>query len=314
VQAKLGWLTDDPHLPYKPKPGSRIRGTVATGEYEYDHQHNRLGFRDVEHTTEKPPGTFRILGVGDSFTAGWGAPFDRTYLSCLQRSLANRTGEHAPVEIIQAGINGYFPETERLVVEHYGLAFEPDLVVVGFLPNDVLDTVRGIDAVVLDKQGVLTSREAADLGSLGVWAYRNLHCARIVLRAWTRHRGKTLRPDWWRVIYEPDAEFEAGWREVERQYERLARSVRAAGARLVVLHIPENLQDDPLFRYPSDRLRVWCQRHDVAFVDAAPSMRAAARASDAPIYYERDRHCTPAGYAAIAAALEAGLIEQGLLP
>ena len=264
IDPHMGWLTADVHLPYKPKPGSHIRGKVPSGEYQYDHHHNSLGFRDSEHDTKKPPGTFRMLGVGDSFTAG--------------------------------------------------LQFQPDVIIVGFLPNDVLDTVRGIESVVVDKQGYLTSAEAADLGALGLWLYRTSHVARIALRAWVKFRQRDLPPNWWMPIYEPNEEFEAAWRELEHQYEGLRTVAQTAGAKLVVLHIPESVPDQPFHAYPAKRLAAWCAAHNVTFIDAAPQVLAAAQASPDLLYYPEDRHCTPTGYQAVADALLAGLIAANLVP
>ncbi len=40
----------------------------------------------------KPEGTFRILGLGDSFTAGWGAAYEETYLRRSEVALNARDG------------------------------------------------------------------------------------------------------------------------------------------------------------------------------------------------------------------------------
>ena len=314
IDPHMSWLIADDHLPYKPKPGSHIRGKVPSGEYQYDHRHNSLGFRDSEHDTKKPPGTFRILGVGDSFTAGWGAPFEQTYLRRLELALAARDGDHPRIEVIKAGISGYFPQTEKLVVEHYGLQFQPDVIIVGFLPNDVLDTMRGLESVVVDKQGYLTSAEAADLGAFGLWLYRTSHVARIALRAWVKFRQRDLPPDWWMPIYEPNEEFEAAWLELEHQYDGIRTLAQTAGAKLVVLNIPESVPDQSFHAYPAKRLAAWCGDHDVTFIDAAPQVLAASQASQDPLYYSEDRHCTPAGYQAVADALLAGLVAADLIP
>lgn len=314
IDPHMGWLTEDPHLPYKPKPNSRIRGKVPSGEYDYDHQHNSAGFRDVEHAVEKPPGTFRVLGVGDSFTAGWGASYEQTYLRRLERALADRDGEHPHVEVIKAGINGYFPETEKLVAKHYGLQFSPDLIVVGFLPNDVLDTARGVAAVVVDKQGYLTSAEAAELGAFGLWLYRTSHVARLGLRTWVQFRQRHRPPDWWLPIYQPNEEFEAAWQELEHQYEQLVALARESSAHLVVLHIPEQVPSESFHSYPPKRLATWCEQHEVTFIDAAPHFTAAAQSASDPLFYIKDRHCTPAGYSVIAEALFHGLTSSGLVP
>ncbi|MBM4197193.1 MAG: hypothetical protein FJ197_08880 [Gammaproteobacteria bacterium] len=69
-----------PWLTFGPKPNARHHGLADTGEYRYDFRHNSFGLRDTERDFAKPPGTFRILGLGDSFTYGVGAAFEETWL------------------------------------------------------------------------------------------------------------------------------------------------------------------------------------------------------------------------------------------
>jgi hypothetical protein len=89
---QYGDHVSDPYLPYKPKPSITHRGHSPTDEFDYVYAHNSFGFRDVEHTYEKPPGTFRIVGLGDSFTYGAGALFEDTYLARLEETLNARGG------------------------------------------------------------------------------------------------------------------------------------------------------------------------------------------------------------------------------
>jgi hypothetical protein len=81
LDAGYGYNVPDPYVPYRRQPSVRITG--RTDEFAFDYQHNRDGFRDVEHTPDKPPGVFRIVALGDSFTYGVGAAFEETYLARL---------------------------------------------------------------------------------------------------------------------------------------------------------------------------------------------------------------------------------------
>lgn len=164
IESSHGSYVSDPDLPNRRKPLSRITGRNSSDEFNYDYQHNSFGFRDSEHDPVKAKGTFRILGLGDSFTYGIGVTFEETYLYRLEAMLNRRAGSHPRIEIIKAGIPRYFPETERILLEKYGAQFQPDLVVVSFLPNDVVDTYLGLDAIVVDNRGYMQTREAKVLG------------------------------------------------------------------------------------------------------------------------------------------------------
>ena len=113
----------DPYLPFRPRPLFVSQG--HTKEYDCEYGNNSLGFRDVEHAAEKPEGVFRILVLGDSFTYGAGVAFEETYPRRLEAMLNGRRGPHPKVEVINAGVYRYFPEAERLLLEHYGRDFSP---------------------------------------------------------------------------------------------------------------------------------------------------------------------------------------------
>ena len=138
-----------------------LEGRNATDEFDYSYRHNSVGFRDVEHALSKPDGVFRILGLGDSFTYGAGAAFEETYLYRLEAMLDQRTGDHPTVEIIKAGISRFYPESERILFEQYGVHYSPDLVVIGFVPNDVIDACLGIDAVTVEGGRLVFWREGS---------------------------------------------------------------------------------------------------------------------------------------------------------
>lgn len=48
---------------------------------------NSDGFRDIVHHASKGGQTIRILGLGDSFTFGWGVSLEQTYLKRLEVTL-----------------------------------------------------------------------------------------------------------------------------------------------------------------------------------------------------------------------------------
>jgi hypothetical protein len=100
---------------------------------DYDFKLNSKGFKDVEHQTRKSPGTFRILGIGDSFVYGV-VPHWANYLTLLEHDL-NRT--RSPVEIINMGISATGPHDYLNLLGLEGLDLEPDMVLLSFfIGND----------------------------------------------------------------------------------------------------------------------------------------------------------------------------------
>ncbi|MBP7830484.1 MAG: hypothetical protein KA248_11250 [Kiritimatiellae bacterium] len=298
-----------PAMPYGPKPHSRASGRSFKGEFDYDYRHNAFGFRDGEHELSPPPGVRRILGLGDSFTYGVGAAFEETYLYRLEQNLNAREEKHPRVEIIKAGIPRYFPEPERILLEKLGLQFQPDLVIVGFVPNDVIDTLYGLAAVRVDASGYLALRQAVNLGSFGRRLYRRSHLCRLVLSKYVAWRNDRFEQGG--RVNEDHGPHEANWKKIEAEYGKMAALVRAAGAELLIVHIPRKGPWTESHEYPARRLARWAGANGVDFLDLLPALKAAG--DSGPLYYAKDGHCTPAGYAVIAEALARHIEEKSCL-
>jgi hypothetical protein len=97
---------------------------------------NSFGFRGKEFSPVKPPGTVRILGIGDSFTLGMAVGDDDTYLARLEEML-NRDGR-ARYETINAGHQNMNTRQEyRYLKERDLMSLGPDVVILGFtMHND----------------------------------------------------------------------------------------------------------------------------------------------------------------------------------
>jgi len=94
---------------------------------------NAAGFRDREFTS-KPQGRFRIVVVGDSVTVGWEVASELTYPKQLERLLAQRGG--ADVDVFNMGVGGYNSLQEVELIRSKALAYDPDLIILGFVLND----------------------------------------------------------------------------------------------------------------------------------------------------------------------------------
>lgn len=301
-------FVNDPYLPYKQRPFSIIAGRSASNEYYSEYKHNSVGIRDIEHNIVKPEGVFRILGLGDSFTYGQGAPFEDTYLYRLEKMLNAREGNHPEIEIIKAGIPRFFPELERIFLEKYGLQYKPDLILIGFLPNDVADTFMGIDAVKVNEDGYLIPKEAKKFGKTGKWLYIHSHLSRIILGKYKSFRTKINRPRF-PEIYKVNGYHEKDWRKVESEYRKMIEISARANAKIAFIHIPQAIGDDS---YPALRLSSFCSEQNVTFIDVLPAMQKASQYET--LYWPRDGHCNSSGYRVIAEAIYEKLIENEFIP
>ena len=114
-------------------------GWQQSTEYVARVRFNQLGLRDPRDRYEKPPGTFRILLLGDSFMEAVQVEQRETTAAVLEARLRALRPD-LNVEVINAGVAGWGTGIEGLYLDHEGYRFEPDLVLVGFfIGNDLHD-------------------------------------------------------------------------------------------------------------------------------------------------------------------------------
>jgi hypothetical protein len=126
---------------FTPDPASRMRlSPNYIGWFAGVPVHiNSLGLRDDrEYALAKTPGTFRILVLGDSVTFGHGSVAEHTYPRLLEGLLRDWRPE-VDWQVWNAAVPGYNTSQELAQLLELGPIARPDLVVVGFYENDVVD-------------------------------------------------------------------------------------------------------------------------------------------------------------------------------
>jgi hypothetical protein len=308
---------------------------------------NARGFRTHEYAREKPPGTYRVLALGDSFTFASGAvPFERMWHTLVGDQLRTRRG--APVEVINLGVNGVGPRFVLRLFELEGDALAPDLVLHGlFVGNDLLDeaplerasswTDTSLLVRFLSRARVL----AQHAGDLTGEANRQRHAPPRQGPGGFPVGGYTYDPDtlffgtseeaYLRIERDRSDIFTLGARprlapliaEVADVEAGLARAVAASGGRLVVVLMPDRLQVDPILRrtvltdtsaydfsWIQTALAAALAERQVAAVDLLPAFQAAP---PTPALYRRgDTHWSAAGDALAAAEIGAFLVARGV--
>lgn len=132
--AKFGEIvrpSDDPDLIFELKPG------IDTCFKETRVQTNRTGHRAPrEYARPKPEGTYRVLLLGDSQTFGHGVEYEATFGQRIELALQEQFPS-VRVEVINSGVGGYNLYQEAAYLEHEGLSFEPDAILILFIGNDL---------------------------------------------------------------------------------------------------------------------------------------------------------------------------------
>lgn len=120
------------------KGKNQFRGKPHAEYYGY--RLNSHGFKDLEFG-KKEEGTYRILGLGDSFAFGV-VPYPDNFLTVAEDAIK----EGSPgkkVEILNMGISSTGPADQLSLLTEEGLATEPDMVLLNFfIGNDIVESYR----------------------------------------------------------------------------------------------------------------------------------------------------------------------------
>lgn len=233
----------DPRLVYEGVPGKCDQ--------------NSNGFRDGEHALAKPPGTFRIVVIGDSVAAGQGVRPDETFARVLERVLRER-GKDA--EVIVLAVTGYstvqqFPLLDR------AYAYGPDLVLWAYTLNDPADPVLD------NANGEL----GAYFHAPGSYVHDWLHTR--FARATLNLKGRDCPQEWHARMHCLHRE------DIARNFATIAASGKARGTPIALVVLPllpeRGGYDAYAWRAIHDDLRALAAAQGLAVIDALPAFAGA---------------------------------------
>ena len=223
-----------------------------------------MGLRDSRQSYAKPPGTFRVLALGDSYLEAAQVQAPETAAARLEVLLGQAMSP--PVEVINAGVFGYGTAQELILLDEE-VKYQPDLVLLFFCHcNDIannsyrLELIDGELSRALKPYYDLADDEdeprlipppppsprtslrerLRDLAAL----QRHRGRGRLQIRAAEPEGGvqrgrRPGRSDARQVRREADGEWERAWRITDALIERLRDRAEASGARLAIVGIPE---------------------------------------------------------------------------
>jgi hypothetical protein len=113
-----------------------FNGWIKAPEFTTQVTISQLGLRDSRQSYDKPPGTFRVLLLGDSFVEAVQVAQQDGIAERIEALLNDDPAR--PVEVINAGVAAYGTGQELLLLDQIGAQFQPDLVVLlFFVGNDL---------------------------------------------------------------------------------------------------------------------------------------------------------------------------------
>lgn len=238
---------------------------------------NEHGFRGPSFAVEKPPGTFRVLAVGDSVTFGYGVAEEASFVRILESRLE---APGSRVEVINAGLPGAGLSYQREAIRRWCARLDADLVLANLVLNDVTTYAQDPPARSAPPANWLDHSYAYTrafrygkslLYNLGVLELGNSEGYRFV------------------ALAEPSPAAEAAWTSSLAVLDEVVATTEACGAPLVFTVFPLEMQLDPavlaLYRdemgldlaadlsdmAPQRRLSAFAAERGVPLVDLAPA-------------------------------------------
>lgn len=291
---------------------------------------NSHGFRGSEVAVPKPPRVFRIVLLGDSITFGLGTRLEAMYATKLQAALDARHGT-GRFEIINMGVPGYNTRQELIALKAKGLEFEPDLAVVEFYWNDIIDNDRPLPwepGFVPEPFAVFEEAAYArrlfryffpDSVRQAMRRWRTLHVAAEGAEALKEMLMPSEHPyrTHFRALLEGNDEYlNHSWVGTEKRLRELAELGDQHHVRVALVIFPDAIQMDPRYReirYQPEVKKI-CARLAVPCLDLLPAFRRAHEASRSPFRRGDNAHPNEVGQAIAGEGVVEFLLSHGLVP
>ncbi len=263
---------------------------------------NSKGIRGSrEFAYDKPAGVTRIVVLGDSFTFGEEVGDDETYSHYLQALLPNS-------EVLNLGIHGYGHDQMLLYLKEEGLKYHPDIVLLGFMPDDMERNILSFRDYAKPRFAVREGRLELTTGpvprpeemlSAEKWRSKFGDLLTMARSRYEWRSGKTS----------------AIQRELSAAIlDEMKAASEAAGARPVFAYLPvygEIPRTDEGMTSRERAFFAYGKERGIAALYIQPAFRAKARAG---VKFKTAGHWGPLEHQTAAEGLAAELVAKGLMP
>jgi lysophospholipase L1-like esterase len=301
------------------------------------------GTRDDVVAIPKPKGTFRVLVLGDSLAYGSGIPPDKTFPNRLEALLRS---QWTNAEVVNAGVSGYTPYNELQYYLTKGREFQPDVVVVAFCMNDVVNprlhwgdapNVRIPDEAIpnrdYDENHILPlirlreeERRRAQQSGVSLFQRSELYRAlapRVARLFASKAVADPQRPTYITgedtisiEVLMDESSPESRW--LHSMYDQLHAATKADGVSLVIVLFPLAYQIDADYPFIPQRLiSDYCNRAAIPCLDLLPSFRQHPQEETFLLNHSSFYdiwHLTESGHDLSAREIERFLRDRKLLP
>jgi hypothetical protein len=296
IDSRLFYLKS-PTLLYEMRPGiddeigyERIRITI-----------DRSGFRDTrDPVVPKPPGTWRAVVLGDSFTFSGKVPLEKTFAAQLEALLAKRDPSRR-YEVWNLGVPGYKSAQQLAVLREKGMPLDPDLVIEGVTLNIAAPLVQLVPA---------TEPRWPRLNRF----IKRFHLVQFLYANWKRYgyrwRGGLLHGE---ENFADLTEDSARWKSSKADLGEMKRITEAGGGKFFAIMWPMFVDlDDYPYRAKHQLVMDACRERGIAALDLFPIFEGMA----APSLWVKpdDHHPNPIAQQKVAESVLGALEGQGLLP
>jgi lysophospholipase L1-like esterase len=313
----LNWMR--PTSIFYSETSARYRG--RPGAPFLDGRLNGGGFNDVDRTRERPAGVYRIVAIGDSVAFGV-VPREQNYLALLERELSRTR----PTEVINMGVPGTSPREYLALLMEEGLAFSPQLVLVGFfIGNDFETRARKWYEYSFAVTLVNFAWRIATAGAPDIMRFESdaeVYRDDQPTFGWDRFLEIQVSRS---AIFRTDAAMDDQVNEAVRILREMRDLCGSAGAEMVVVIVPDEVQVDGTlqdhvvrasgiprgqfdFAQPNRRLADALSAEDIESIDLLPAI--AARAVETRVYKPQDTHWNLEGNRVAAEALARALQQR----
>ncbi|MBI3447417.1 MAG: SGNH/GDSL hydrolase family protein [Acidobacteria bacterium] len=320
--------------------------TYARGEFASVARFNAQGLRGPEIPARREPARLRTIVLGDSFVEGAQVEEDEILTTRLERL----SGSPPRLEVINAGVAGTGTSEELILFDRALAPLKPDLVLLGWYPNDVRNNADRKLFRIVDGQAIAAREPSLPKVRL-VYDLRKFFASRshlymLVKQAVDaateedpveRRAGKAAAPALNAAApLEAEEVFErkpsqlvaGGWDLSLALLSAMKHHVEAGGARFVLVVFPSRFQvDDALWRAQAARIGVdpatfdlgkpqrllaeWGKSTGTPVIDLLDEFRR--RNVSNTFYLKTDAHWNPLGHQLAAETIAKGLRELGVL-